>query len=344
MSKVNELSFMHWCQQAAALLEAGIDLANVIRMTAAQTKEPSMKRILLRVNEKILQGSYLHEVLLQEKNLPHYYAALIKNGEETGKLGKALHQLGDYIEKRCARKQNFKKALTYPTLLAIGMLAVIILFTRFVLPMFVELFQSQEIPLPRAMQIWLEISKMLFNYKILILQVCIFILLKISYSFSLVFRRRFQLFLSYLPWVGKLIKLQKMVDFCESFSLLLAADIPIVSALQQLSKVFEETMLYEEIETMRSKIMKGHSLTESLETCKLIHPFLKELIASGEKAGNLTKVLVYASEFIKKETDAETENFITWLEPTLTLGMAGCVGGLLYMVVVPLMNFSLQII
>ena len=80
-----------------------------------------------------------------------------------------LRQVSDYLEREEKIKKSVKGALTYPIIVMVVAVGVVVLLVNFVLPSFTGLYKQMGAKLPPATKILLDSADFLRSYGIFIL-------------------------------------------------------------------------------------------------------------------------------------------------------------------------------
>ncbi|MEG0379518.1 MAG: type II secretion system F family protein, partial [Eubacterium sp.] len=77
-------------------------------------------------------------------------------GEQSGTLDNVMNRMADYFEKQYKTQSQIRGALTYPVILAVLCVGVIILMLTFVVPRFISMYQTSQAALPLPTQMLLD--------------------------------------------------------------------------------------------------------------------------------------------------------------------------------------------
>ena len=67
---------------------------------------------------------------------------------------------------------------------------------------------------------------------------------------------------------------------------------------------------------------------------------VKQMVATGEEAGNLSRVMLRLAEFYDEEVDRELKGFAAMIEPMALVAMGGVVGLIVSSVVLPMFRLA----
>jgi MSHA biogenesis protein MshG len=74
---------------------------------------------------------------------------------------------------------------------------------------------------------------------------------------------------------------------------------------------------------MREAVMEGESLSDNMKCSNIFPSVAVQMVATGEKTGNLSQLLNDVADYFERETEYVTANLTTLIEPVLVffLGM-----------------------
>ena len=139
-------------RQLAGLIDAGLSIDEALSVLGEQAENPRETELLARLRQDLASGVSLSAALgRQEKVFPPFYRALVRAGEESGKLPGVLLRLADYLERREELRSRVSMAFIYPAMVLLVSCVVIAGMLTWVVPQMVQVFQGakQALPLPR---------------------------------------------------------------------------------------------------------------------------------------------------------------------------------------------------
>ena len=156
-------------RQMASLLQAGIPLAEALRMIIEQAPDKKVESVFRDIREKVTQGMPLGDAVMQHPGyFTDLYSNMVRAGESSGALDKVLVRLAQFLQAQTRLKNKVGAALIYPMIMVIvGVIVVAILMTM-VVPRVTQLIKGrgQELPLPT--DILITCSDFLVNYWLLV--------------------------------------------------------------------------------------------------------------------------------------------------------------------------------
>ena len=340
--RINTTELALMTRQLATLSRSGIPLDEATATVARQSIKPKVKKLLLGVRAKILEGHTLADGL---RDYPHIfsemYCATVAAGEQSGHLDVVLERLADYTEQRQQLQQRLKLALVYPVILTVMSILVVSGLLTYVVPEVVKVFSDtgQQLPfLTIALIATSEFMQAWFIYILLAMIIGFGIFKKLVRQ--PVFKKRYHQFLLKLPILGKLVLGANSAQFSRTLSILAASGIPILDAMRISIQVMDNLPMREAVDIAAQQVSEGSSLSSTLEQSGYFNPMLINLIASGEATGQLEQMLERAATNQERELETTTAMLMGLLEPLLIVVMGGVVLIIVLAILLPVLDLN----
>jgi general secretion pathway protein F len=329
-------------RQMASLLQAGIPLAEVLRMVIEQAPDKRIETTFRDIREKVTQGVPFGDAVLQH---PAYftelYSNMVKAGESSGALDKVLTRLASFLQAQTRLKNKVGAALIYPMVMSIvGVIVVAVLMT-FVVPKVTKLIESRGQQLPLPTEILIKISGFLVSYWLLvalgfILAAILFQLFVNSEKGRLVWDR----FKLSLPVFGDLMRKQSMARFAVTFSTLLRSGVPALQAIAVTRNVLDNKILQNALQDVHDKVVEGTDIATPMKVSGAFPPTVAYMVGVGEQAGNLEEMLERIALTYDEEVDFATQKLTSVIEPLIIVVLALIVAGVVIAIVMPLLQLQ----
>ena len=340
--RINTTELALMTRQLATLARSGIPLDEATATVARQSIKPKVKKLLLGVRAKVLEGHTLADGL---RDYPHIfsemYCATVAAGEQSGHLDVVLERLADYTEQRQQLQQRLKLALIYPVILTVMSILVVSGLLTYVVPEVVKVFSDTGQQLPFLTVALIAVSDFLQDWFIYLLlaMVLAFITFKKLVQ-QPVFKKRYHQFLLKLPILGNLVLGGNSAQFSRTLSILAASGVPILDAMRIAVKVKDNIPMREAVEYASQQVSEGSSLSSTLEQSGYFNPMLINLIASGEATGQLEQMLERAAMNQERELETTMAMLMGLLEPLLIVAMGGVVLIIVLAILLPVLDLN----
>jgi len=139
-----------------------------------------------------------------------------------------------------------------------------------------------------------------------------------------------------MPVFGGLQKKSSVSRFSRTFGALLKGGVPIADALEITSSTSGNRLLEQGFLKTLEAIRSGQPLAPSLRETGVFPPMVVQMIAVGEKSGNLPEMLEKISDYYDTEVDSAITALTTVLEPALIIVMGIVIAGVLISMYLPM--------
>lgn len=324
-----ELSML--TKQLAILVSSGVQIDTALSVLSEESNQKNVKRVLSSVMLGLHSGLPFSKAIAAEpESFDYLYQGVISAAEFSGNMSLILTQLSQFLEKRQDLKQKAVGALIYPAALTGVAFMIIIFLMIYVVPQISKVFASSKQALPFTTQLVMNISGLLVNWgwlMVLLIIASFFLIKKLISQKDIRFKLDQKLLK--MPIVGPLILSFETARFAGTMSMLISANVPILTSLLSARNTLINTVLISAIDITRTQIQEGVSLSRSLGSQGVFSPILVHLIRSGEASGNLGEMLKHASENAELESEQKAKMFTSLIEPILIFVM-----GLLVLLIV----------
>jgi general secretion pathway protein F len=329
-------------RQLASLVKSGLPLDEALHATAKQSQKANVKRVVLQVRTKVLEGFSLAQALGDNPiAFNDMYRALVRAGEGSGYLSPVLERLADYTQTSQQLQQRIKMAMIYPIVMLVVSLAVIIALMVLVVPKLVKIFEQNKRDLPALTEGLIATSDFLMNYGLYLFAALIGLYFFIKHLMRDPKRlRSWHVVQLKLPVFGELVKQINSARFAATLSLLSASGVPLLQALNISGQVMTNKILQEACDQVAAAVREGMSLSRALENTGHFPPLLVQLVASGETNGTLPQQLDNASKDQERELEMMLGVAMGLLEPATIIFMGSAVCVIVLAILTPIFEMT----
>lgn len=334
-----------FCSQFASILKAGVPLVQALTMLEEQTDHKKFQGILASVCDDLQRGKGLSESLsMHERALPSIMIQMIEAGEVSGTLDLSLDRLAVTFDKDYKIARKVKSAMTYPIIVAIVAVLVVIFMLSFVVPKFVGIFKSMDTELPGITKAVMGLSDFVTNQWMYLLGavLLIYVLFKMFKS-SEQGRLALDTFKLKFPLVKKASIRLMSARLSRTLSTLTATGIALTQSLRIASKIVNNKLAENKLLEVEEQIKQGRSLYEAIGAANLFPSMLMHMSKIGEESGTLDQMLERAAEYFEEEADVAVTRLTTMLQPIMLVIVAVIVLGIILAVLVPMISIYTSI-
>ena len=340
--KVQVLQLAVATRQLATMLAAGMTIDEALATVADQQEPPALGKALARVRDDVLQGVTLSQALRGDARIfPEIYVNMVQVGEASGTLDKVLQQLAEFLEDQARIGARLKAALSYPILMLLVGGGVLAFLMVFVVPKVTRMLEDldQALPLPT---LWLMgFSAFLAAYWWLL---AIFALIAFWLVRQQLKTERGRLWFDRLkfrlPLFGPLLLQSATARFSRTMGTLLRSGVPLLTALEIVTGLLDNRQLKKLLADVSSAVREGAGLAGPLRQAKIFPAMLPQMIAVGEKSGELEEMLLKVAENYEYQVETRLNGLMSLLEPLMILVMGAVVGFIVLAILLPIFQAS----
>lgn len=332
-------------RQLASLIKSGVPILRALSIISEQSDSPGLRQVLVKVGSDVKEGkSFSSSLESWPKAFSSFYIAMIRAGEDSGKLQDSLMRIAVYRQKQEEMMSRVRAAMAYPILMAlVGVATVVFMFT-FVLPKLSAIFTQMGQELPWATKVVMGLSLFL-RQKGLYAAVGVLALgVVLTKAGSAKLRGRFFSAVSLrVPVFNKFLLYNELARFCRTMEILIRSGIPILRAISISVPILGNEVIKTELARSAVDLEQGASFGKSLRKSKVFPPFLVSLIAVGEESGKLDEALGEIADTYEHECDEAIKVMTSLLEPLMILGMGLVVGFIVVAMLLPIFSMNTMV-
>lgn len=325
-------------RQMSILVRAGVPLVEGLVGLADQVRSPMLKVCLEGVASDVSHGAALSDSFAKYPSVfPKLAVEMAGIAEAGGNLAESMGRLADHLENSAEIARKVKSALAYPiVVLAISVITVIVMVT-FILPRFMQLFDHMGAKLPWTTKVLMTISHTLTSrwYLFVVLTAAGVYGFK-RYAASPSGKRTLDALVLKLPLVGEIVKKIIMSRAIASMSTLLSSGVPMVQTLETSAAAANNEVVKAALLKASREVSEGNATSNALSGTGVFPPLVLQMVASGEKTGDLPAMLDYVCGMYERETDAKVKSLTSVIEPVMIVVLGLIVGFIAMSVIVPI--------
>jgi type IV pilus assembly protein PilC len=240
-------------------------------------------------------------------------------------------------EKENKITKKLKGAMKYPIILSIVSILVVVFLLTFIMPTFVGMFEGSGVELPLPTRILLMISGIIINYWYFVFTALLLMILGIK---KYIGTNNGQFLIDHIKFKIPIVKgtTQKVITsrFTRTLSTLLASGIPLIQALDIVSRIVGNVVVEKGILKAKEDVRKGIDLATPIKQMDVFPPMAESMIRIGEESGTLDEILDNTANFYDEEVEAALQKMTTLIEPIMIVVMAIVVGSIVIAMVMPM--------
>jgi type IV pilus assembly protein PilC len=335
-------------RQFATLVASGMPMLRTLFTLEEQTEDERIKTATGAVRSDVEAGSTLEQGMERHpKVFDRLFRAMVRSGEQSGRLEDALDRIAFQVEKADALRRQVKSALMYPALIFGFATVVLVAIVAFVIPVFVKIFEelaaehpeeSSSLPLPT--QVCISASDALTGYWYILLPALIVSFLvffkwkKTDKGHELWDRLKLR-----IPFkIGDVIQKVALARWSRTFAGSVSAGVPMLQAIKLTGETSGNVVVEQAMEDVYASVKRGGSLAAPIEANPIFPAMVGHMIAVGEETGQLENMLTKVADFYEAEVDANVKALTALIEPVLIVFVGGIVGFIVISMYLPMFS------
>jgi len=329
-------------RQLSTLLRAGLPLVESLTAVIDQVANPTLKKVIAQVRERVNEGSALADALAQH---PRIFSSLFVNmtraGERSGALEIVLERLADFTEKQVAFRNKTWAAMVYPILMTFVGVGVLGFLLGYVIPTVTQIFEDFKQSLPLPTLILIAISGVLRRFWWVGMAGLVLVVVGIDrYGRTGPGRLLLDRLRLKAPILGPLRLKIAIARFARTLAILLKSGVPVLTSLDIVKSIVNNQVLLQAIEEARDNIREGEDIAPPLRRSQLFPPMATHMIAVGEKSGQLEDMLLRVADAFDAEVDTTVQGLTSLIEPFMILIMGAVVGFIALSILLPIFQIN----
>ena len=329
-------------RQLATLLRAGLPIEEALAALGEQNEDARSRSVVASLRARVLEGSSLAAGLAEApESFPEIYRASVSAGEQSGRLDDVLSRLADYSEAREALNQKIWAALAYPVLLTIVAVAVVTGLLVYVVPQIVGVFTQMHQTLPWATRALIALSDFVKAWGIVLAIVVVLAALggRLALRTDRL-RASWHAWLLRIPLVGRLVRAANTALCTRTLALLTASAVPLLDSLNIAAQVMPNLPMRAAVRRAALKVREGSAFARALGESGYFPPVTLRLVASGERAGALERMLDEAANQQQRELDRWITTLTAVLGPCVILVVGAMVLFIVLAILLPIFDLN----
>jgi type IV pilus assembly protein PilC len=335
-------------RQFATLVASGMPMLRTLSTLEEQTQDEMIREAAGGLRADVEAGSTLQQAMERHpKVFDRLFRAMVRSGEESGRLEDALDRVAFQVEKTDALRRQVKSALMYPALVFGFATVVLVAIVMFVIPVFAGIFKelAEEHPgesaaLPLPTQVCVGASDALTGYWFVIIPVLVggvfaFFRWKKTERGKEIWDR----FTLRIPFkIGDVIQKVALARWSRTFSGAVSSGVPMLQAITLTGQTAGNIVVEKAMDDVYASVKRGGSLAGPIQQTPIFPPMVGHMMAVGEETGQLEHMLSKIADFYEAEVDAKVKALTALIEPLMIVFVGGMVGFIVISMYLPLFS------
>ena len=329
-------------RQMSTLVNAGLPLMRALRVLQRQEKNVAMPDAVVQMAESIESGSTFAEALAAHpKIFDRLFVNMVKAGEIGGVLDVVLARLAEFQEKAEKIKGKVKSAMTYPIVVLVMALSILMFLMTYIVPKFADIFGDLMggKGMPMLTQFVMSASSVMVH-RFPVVLIVIVVLVVVIKLLARTDKGRYGLdqFKLHAPVFGTLISKNSISRFTRTLGTLMSAGVPVLQALNIVKETVGNEVISKAVVTIHDAVKEGENMAPPIASSKVFPPMVVSMVEVGEETGALPDMLMKIADSYDDDVDNAVAAMTSIIEPLLIIFLAVVVGTIVIALFMPLVS------
>jgi len=330
-------------KKIATMMRAGLPIVEAMGLVVAQSTNANMKRVAIKIIDKLNNGASLSAAFRDhQRHFDSVYLNMVEAGEVSGKLDIFLDRLVEMLEKQQAIKAGIKSALFYPITLVVITLGISYFMLTNVVPTFQDMYEGLGAELPGPTQAIVNASNWIQDggnlLRVIGTAIAVYTVNRLLNRFIYPYRKAKSIIALRLPLVGDIIVKSTVARMSLLMANLLAAGVSVIDTLEVSRTVSRNIQFLEATERIQQKITTGVALSVLFSEEKVFPLALGQLMAVGERTGNMDEMLTSIAKYYEEEFTTVVDGLSTIIEPLMIVFVGAMIGVMVVALYLPIFS------
>jgi len=310
-----------------ALLEANIPLSRGLLSIGEHEKNARLRDVVVDIASMIESGEKITGAFDRYRSIfGEVYIETLRSAEKTGRLAEVTGHLADMLERDVELRQQLRRAMTYPVIVISFVMVALSVIVLFVVPRFAEIFETNGVDLPLTTRVVRTIGDFTIAnwWAILIALAAGIVALVQTWRHERGRYRLEQLILS-VPYLGRVVTAVTTARFSTVLHISLDSGIEVIDAIEVAAMSTGRPVFQSECTRLCAEMRAGTAIDEAFNRSRALPGFARRLLGSGKDASELAGAGRIIARHYHRLSDHLAKNINTFIEPIITVAMAGIV-------------------
>jgi type IV pilus assembly protein PilC len=325
-------------RELAIMMETGVPIIEALEALEKHAENKLVKDALARAHSDLSQGKTIAQAMAALPQVfPSVYVSMIRTAEAGGSLDETLNQAAEYLESSLEMRRKVTGAMTYPVVLMVVAIGVLIFMMTYLLPRFGPLFEHMGAQIPPTTQALLGASAFLQKHWWTIPVTLAGIAGGFrAYARTPIGRKSLTHLAHRIPVVGDVVKKVALSRMLRALGTLSGAGVSLLLALEMAGQTAQNVVFEEAVAQVRREVEHGTSIADAVVGTGAFPAIVCQMMAVGEKSGRLSDVLIRVARFFERDVDARLKMLSSVIEPFMIVFLGLVIGFIAISVIGPI--------
>ncbi|MGX8705700.1 MAG: type II secretion system F family protein [bacterium] len=326
-----------FCSQVALILSAGLPLYDGMETLAETTKGTEYADWYENASRAVNETGSLYDALKRDDRWPTYLVEMTGIGEQTGQLENVMNGLAEYYDREERIRDSVVSAITYPLVLGVMLVLIIMIMLWKVLPVFQRVLNSMGMEMTRSGSALMNLGSTIGWVVLALVGVVVLAVLVIAILMKTSARDATMAFLRRLfPPIRRLSMKLSSSRVASVLSMMLSSGFPTGEALRIMPSILSDAEAGDRVKGIHKNLESGMSFADAMEQSKLFEGLHNRMIRMGVAAGREDSVMNKIADIYEVQVENGITQLVAIIEPTLIAMLSIVIGAILLSVMLPM--------
>jgi type IV pilus assembly protein PilC len=341
--RIPQKEIVIFSKKLATMIRSGLPIVDTLGLIVDQTKNHNLKAVVQNMADRLNTGASLSQAFREHtRHFDTVYINMVEAGELSGRLDGFLDRLVEMLEKQQKIRAGIKSALFYPvTLIVITLLISYGMLTK-VVPIFQEMYEGLGAQLPGPTQRIVDASDWIRDGGNMLSLITVVAGIWLTNRLLSTYIRQYRKGKSYLmlrvPLFGDIMTKSTVARLSLLMANLLAAGVGVIETLEVSRTVTKNLMFQDAATRIRDNLSTGAELSVLFKEEPVFPLALSQMLAVGERTGNMDEMLISIARYYEEEFDSVVEGLSSVIEPLMIVFVGAMIGVMVVALYLPIFS------
>ena len=327
----------NFCGQVALILEAGLPLYDGMETLAGADSGSAHADVYSAASKGVTETGSLYDAIKEDGRWPKYLVEMVGIGERAGELDKVMRSLEAYYAREDRIRSSVSSAVTYPLVLGVMLIVIVLILLWKVLPVFRRVLNSMGVGLTESGSLLMQLGVSV-GWIILALVALVVILVVVGVVLLRTKHREQVMALAQrlMPSLQKLNRKLSASRVASVLSMMLSSGFPTDEALEMTSNVLADRDAAKQVQDIRKSLEGGSTFAEAVTKTNLFEDLHNRMITMGSATGQEDQVLGKLASLYEEQVEDGITRLVAIIAPTLVALLSVVIGAVLLSVMLPM--------
>ena len=327
----------NFCGQVALILEAGLPLYDGMETLAGSGSASENADMYDAASRGVTEKGTLYDALKDDDRWPKYLVEMVGIGERSGQLDQVMRGLEGYYAREDRIRSSVVGAVTYPMVLGVMLVVIVLILLWKVLPVFRRVLNSMGVGMTESGSLMMRLG-VLVGWIVLALVALVVVLVLAGLILMRTKHREkvVKLAQRIMPSLQRLNKKLSASRVASVLSMMLRGGFPTGEALDMTSHVLTDKNAAEQVRGVRDKLEEGQTFADAVTGTGIFEDLHNRMIRMGSATGREDQVLGNLAVLYEEQVEDDITRLVAIIEPTLVAMLSIVIGAVLLSVMLPM--------